>query len=282
MSSIWYHLGGRLGNQLFQLSFAYKMAEFYNKPVTFFTDQIHKIPDYGFNAVEVLSSPSVSGVLESPIRGRILQYSDRLFSRDKERFKAFNARLNILRSMQAFEIPELPSRAPSLVTGFCINSNGVLSSNEFLTCLREHLDVISVDKFWTKLDPYQVLHIRGTDLKGSVYGSLSKKYYNSIDFGEMPVIVLTDDLDHAKILTQELTIHQFLSPTELNPWEALSVMRNSKKIYVSNSTLAWWGAYLSLDNKGEVVLPRPFYKGSDPHKSPLHVEGFTYFNSDFD
>jgi len=282
VSSIWYHLGGRLGNQLFQLSFAYQIAEFYKKPVTFFTDRIHRNADYGFNAVEALSSPYVSGVLESQIRGRILQYSDRLFGRDLERFKAFNKRLNILRSMQAFEIPELPLRAPSLVTGFCINSNAVLKSNEFLISLRKYLDVISVDKFWTKFDPYQVLHIRGTDLKGSIYGSLSKKYYNSIHFGEMPVIVLTDDLAHAKMLTQELTIYQFLSPAELNPWEALSVMRNSKKIYVSNSTLAWWGAYLSLENKSEVFIPRPFYKGSDLHEFPLHVEGFTYLNSDFD
>lgn len=282
MASIWYHLGGRLGNQLFQLSFAYQIATFYKKPVTFFTDAIHKTKDYGFNAVEALPSPTVTGVLESHIRGRLLQYSDRLFSKDFERFKAFNSRLNILRSMHASEIPELPVRAPSIVTGYCINSSVVLNSNEFLLTLKRHLDAISVDKFWTTPDRYQVLHIRGSDMKDSPYGTLSKRYLNSIQFSEMPLIVLTDDLDHARTLTQELTVAQILSPAELNPWEALSLMRNSQKIYVSNSTLAWWGAYLSLENGGEVFLPRPFYKGADSHKFPLHVEGFTYLHSDFD
>jgi len=282
MPSIWYHLGGRLGNQLFQLSFAYQVAEFYKKRVTFFTDPIHGIAEYGFNAVQVLSSPYVTGVVKSPIRGRILQYSDRLFSTDLERFRAFNARLNILRSMQAFEVPELPLRAPSLVTGFCINSNAVLNSNEFLTSLKKYLDFISVNKFWTELDSYQVIHIRGTDLKGSIYGSLSKKYYDLIQFGEMPIIVLTDDLAHAKALTQELNVYEYFGSTEINPWEAISVMQNSAKLYASNSTLAWWGAYLSLENGGEVYLPKPFYKGSDLHKFPLHVEGFNYLKSRFD
>lgn len=282
MSSIWYHLGGRLGNQLFQLSFAYQLAEFYKKPVTFFTDPIHKTKDYGFNAVEALPSPTVTGVIESHVRGRLLQYSDRLFSKDLERFKAFNSRLNILRSMQASEIPELPLRVPSIVTGFCINSRVVLNSSEFLSTLKRHLDAVCVDKFWTTLGPYQVLHIRGSDMKGSIYGSLSKKYLNSIQFGEMPLFVLTDDKAHARWLTQELTIDQIFGPGELNPWEALSLMRRAKEIYVSNSTLAWWGAYLSLDNGGEVFLPRPFYKGSNLHESSLHVEGFKYLDSDFD
>lgn len=282
MSSIWYHLGGRLGNQLFQLSFAYQIAAFYKKPVTFFTDPIHKTKDYGFNAVEALPSPSVTGVLESHIRGRLLQYSDRLFSKDFERFKAFNSRLNILRSMHASEIPELPVRAPSIVTGYCINSNVVLNSSEFLLTLKRHLDAISVDKFWTTPDRYQVLHIRGSDMKGSIYGSLSEKYINSIQFSEMPLIVLTDDLAHARRLTQELNIHQIFGPGEINPWEALSLMSRGKRIYVSNSTLAWWGAYLSLENESEVFLPRPFYKGSNLHESPLHVEGFKYLDSDFD
>ena len=282
MTSIWYHLAGRLGNQLFQLAQAHQLVDFYDRPVKFFTDRIHGDLNYDFNAVEKLPSLKVSGVFQSMWRGRVLQYSDRLHSKDLDKFQSFNRHLNILRSMQAFEIPNLPSRAPSLVTGFCINSRVLQGSGIFVSLLEEYLDFIATGRFWEKFNDYQVIHIRGTDLKNSVYGSLSSNFYNAFELADMPIFVLTDDLAHAKVLTQKLDVHKFLSPYEINPWEAISIMRNSKRLFASNSTLAWWGAYMSLKNKNEVFLPQPFYKGNSSLQDYLHLDGFNYLKSNFD
>jgi hypothetical protein len=43
----------------------------------------------------------------------------------------------------------------------------------------------------------------------------------------------------------------------------LYLMQQCKHFILSNSTYAWWGAYLSLYEKKEVVYPKNWYKDSN-------------------
>jgi len=68
----------------------------------------------------------------------------------------------------------------------------------------------------------------------------------------------------------------------VNPWEAIALMQRSSKVYVSNSTLAWWGGYLCLRNGGNAILPQPFFNGNQLASDSLHVEGFQYQKAIFE
>jgi Glycosyl transferase family 11 len=97
------------------------------------------------------------------------------------------------------------------------------------------------------------MHIRGGDflLNSSGNGNLSSRYFFealkvSGSFGKM-VWIFTDDLEYAKNLVAELPIvAKFVDEErELSPFETLLLMSNAKQIIISNSTFAWWGAFLS-------------------------------------
>jgi hypothetical protein len=42
------------------------------------------------------------------------------------------------------------------------------------------------------------------------------------------------------------------------------MMTQMKHLIISNSTFAWWGAYLN-DNKGVIVIPDPWFGPSSQH-----------------
>lgn len=283
MSNIFFHLAGRLGNQLFQFAFAHQLSSYFNKEVSFFVDRFHHPSNYAWNISSQMGScEHVTSLVQSDIRGFLLKASDGLFSRSKSLFEVLNDSARIMRTMDAFDFPKFPDTPPSLVTGFYMNSASIERSPIFLKELEDYISQsVDISRYVPETD-YEIVHIRGTDMKKSIYGTLDHNYYMKFPKSEMPRYVVTDDTHHAEFVSRDLDVVKVFTPEEINPWEAIKLMRNSKKTFASNSTLAWWGGYLCLGNGGQAVFPRPFYRENVSASDSLHVDGFNYFQASFD
>jgi hypothetical protein len=197
-------------------------------------------------------------------------------------FEEFNNLAKIMRTMDAFDYPKLPNTPPRLVTGFYLNSASIERSPIFLKELEDYISQsINITKFVPESN-YEIVHVRGTDMKKSIYGTLDRNYYMNFPKSEIPRYVVTDDTHHAEFFSRDLNVVKVFTPEEIDPWQAIKLMRNSRKTFASNSTLAWWGGYLCLRNGGEVVFPKPFYRENVSASDSLHVHGFQYFNASFD
>lgn len=283
MSEILFHLAGRLGNQLFQYAYAHQLSIHFGKSITFFFDKYHHPTSYEWGVTTQMGPCGHIKCLKmSNAHGLSLKVSDSIYSRSEPLFHLVNKSLNIVRSMDAFELPSMPKKPPSLVTGFFINASCVRGSPIFTQELEEHLiRRVNVDRLKVKRN-YELFHVRGSDLKESIYGALGREYYRELPDSGLPRYVITDDLSHAKSILAGIDVAQFFSPEEVNPWEAIKLMQGAKVFIASNSTLAWWGAYLCLKRGGEAVIPKPFYKGNLSSSELLHIDGFVHANATFD
>jgi hypothetical protein len=114
-----------------------------------------------------------------------------------------------------------------------------------------------------------IIHIRGGDylIDTSGIGNLSHKYFSRCIevFGKqkMEIWVVTNDLIHAASIMSKIAIpYKVLDPeNKLTAFETILLISSAKKIIISNSTFAWWGAYLSHDSK--ICCPLNWYKELD-------------------
>lgn len=283
MGKIWVHAGGRLGNQLFQLAAAHQLKLAYDSQVNYFSDSIHGDFEYNARFFEFMSRcRHVNGIYRSEIRGRCVQLSDFLYSRNRFLFKLNNHLFKICRSMNAFTTLSLPVNEPRIVTGFFINLETLYKTEHFVEELLEFLRNIEIGPEHRITGPYQLIHVRGTDFKGSVYGSLSSSYYESLPLIDEPIYVLTDDVNQAKQVMNGMEVNAFFGPSQLDAWQALALMSTSKRLFTSNSILSWWGAYLASSNGCEVFLPRPFYRLNQEVDQALYKHSFNYVQSYFE
>ena len=115
-----------------------------------------------------------------------------------------------------------------------------------------------------------VIHVRQGDLINvkNTMGILSSEYYKKavsviqVEAGikEFKLVVVTDDKKRVAELNYDLAISRIYGPDELTAWETLKLMSESRYLVCANSTLSWWGSYLSAKNQGFVVLPNPWFK----------------------
>ena len=138
-----------------------------------------------------------------------------------------------------------------------------------------------------------VLHIRGGDFisESETVGVLDQNYYLraldrlGVDKRDLSdILVLSDDLAHAKkiLMLMGMPTLRLIDPAQMNGWEALFVMANSKNLICANSTLSWWGGFIAEKREARVFAPFPWNKGIDIHSSSglLHPM-FTRVDSSF-
>ncbi len=61
--------------------------------------------------------------------------------------------------------------------------------------------------------------------------------------------------------------------------ESLFLLSLCDDFVISNSTFAWWGAYLSNNEKKKIVAPEMFYPEQKMIDSSLHIPGTVYLNN---
>ena len=73
------------------------------------------------------------------------------------------------------------------------------------------------------------------------------------------ILVITDDPEEAKQIFEGNSDVKIIGPTELDEWGCLSLMSGAKAVITANSTLSWWGGFLSFKNGGIMVIPNPWF-----------------------
>lgn len=92
------------------------------------------------------------------------------------------------------------------------------------------------------------------------------------------IMTLTDDIDLLKNEKHYERFGKILGPQSINSWQALKLMSKSHYLMTANSSLSWWGGYLSMLNGGRVFIPKPWFKidTNNITNSLLHPKFYTY------
>lgn len=132
-----------------------------------------------------------------------------------------------------------------------------------------------------------VLHVRGTDYLtlNKVFVTLDKSYYlaaiNRIKearkMSNIEIIVLSDDCNYSQRLLADIPYPTFFvdSSFELNHFDTLYIMSMSLNLICSNSTFAWWGAFLNSNLDSILTFPKRYMNGvssSDVFAKPKNLE----------
>jgi hypothetical protein len=107
---------------------------------------------------------------------------------------------------------------------------------------------------------YIAIHIRGGDFINSRFNLCGIDYYEKaiqeINRERFPLVVFTDDQKYATKLLEKYNIAYFISHGVYNSIVDMYMMSRAKKLIISNSTFAFWGAYLSTIDGQEVISPK--------------------------
>ena len=115
-----------------------------------------------------------------------------------------------------------------------------------------------------------VVHIRRGDyLQESKFGTLDADYYSpaiesQITSGNFQEIwVFSDDIEAAKsiIPSKHHKMVTWFDPEVYSAAETLEIMRFGGGYIIANSSLSWWGAFLSHSTNPRVITPEPWFVG---------------------
>ncbi|UZR92532.1 alpha-1,2-fucosyltransferase [Chondrinema litorale] len=107
---------------------------------------------------------------------------------------------------------------------------------------------------------YNVIHIRLTDYK-DVRGedlSLPIDYYKKAigllenEIEKYPTIVLSDDIKEAQHLLKNYPNFLYSKGIMINDFQWIS---NAKNVIISNSSFAWWAAFLNNQSNNKIIAP---------------------------
>ena len=282
---IYFHLSGRLGNQLFQWAYLHELVE-KDIEVVIFVDKYHNKTD-AIDLEQLLSGcehlPQVS------IRNDL-----GLLLRIFEKLRALGGPFYKISKVLPIHIEESPTGKrgkllPTIVEGYFVDKvwpqkHEKILVGELATFLNQihkdqYLQEISVD------DETTTVHVRRGDFKlfKNTFGLLSKEYYLSLLQRNQSVLVLTDSTIDASEIFSGFNKIQIIDPDKYDGWVALKIISESKRFLMSNSTLAWWGGYLALKlNAAEVVIPNPIYTQESDFDEKLTMPEFTTAKSIFE
>ena len=273
-NTIYFNAG--LGNQLFQFAYSHLIYRECQNKVPYMQDELHR-QDRPFELKGLIKE--CSHLVENHAKPNIItNYYRRLMSRIF-RFKIFQHVINSYRSdFLGVEINPFRDRkiqinriVPKLHMGYfqhwnLVEKSWVLFSKELLIYLQEE---ISLGDFEINMDDYILIHVRRGDLINQLdsMGALSAEYYlnglKKIENNQSKkLIVVTDDLTGAQDVIKVLNPELVYGPLDLNPWQTLKLMSSSSNFICANSTLSWWGAYLStkINKNSHCIIPDPWLK----------------------
>lgn len=126
------------------------------------------------------------------------------------------------------------------------------------------------------------VHIRRTDYVNhpeysQKIGALTESYYlNAISLLNKQVdyptlFIFSDDIEYTKTIFANMKISNeciFIDPKVPNPHDELRLMTNCKHHIISNSTFAWWGAWLANKQEGAKTIAPKSWARSSKYKPP--------------
>lgn len=124
-----------------------------------------------------------------------------------------------------------------------------------------------------------VVHVRlGDYLEESNFGVLSSNYYDKAislmisKYKYRHLWIFSDEIDKAKALipNRYLPICRWIDNRN-SAADTLEMMRLGSGYIIANSTLSWWGSFLSYTTDAPIVAPQPWFTGmADPRELIPH------------
>ena len=265
---------GRLGNQLFQYAFAYSVSKKLKTPFLLIESEYHhkyNIHYFRLRLFEKLSSKIATS----------------FYFKLSKKFKIIKEYDN----NEVLTIEELINFKNNLVY------EGFFQSENYFREYEKHLRQLFTIKrkyknfFNNKYSdlilrevPLLVIHYRGTDYKnwgGTDYTLPIDYYLNAMslieDLNQYRLVILTDDINLAKKTFKTLWNAEYISDSEINDFQ---ILLNADKLIISNSTFAWWGAYLNYHN-AEVFAPKYWLGFKNKSEQPLGIMSVNWNWIDF-
>jgi Glycosyl transferase family 11 len=274
---------GGLGNQLFQYNFAKYLSGRIDEPVLMLRsryiargDRVPLLDEFLIYVGDPICFPRYSISLP---RNRYMELiSEKL---DSFGFSIENQMSNPWGEPKDFVL-ETP--LPSCYLGYFQNTELVdLAIGTYVGSLSDFLagKALEARKRLGLTGEETLMHVRrGDNLRpeNNGMGNLSWRYYTealrALKKDPSSAIVLTDDPRNVQSLVSKINPSRVLDPLECSPWEALALFATSKALVSSNSTLSWWGAYLSIREGREAVIPKTWFRNWVPDpQSRLQIKG---------
>jgi hypothetical protein len=279
----WLQLSGRLGNELFQWSYAHNLAISNSCKVNLFHDKYHQGSAVDIEFLSLINCQHVRYVGHVDDLGFQLKILDWLGAYSLRTSKFVGQVYGWRRSLDA-HTAILPPINNLKHSGFFQNYRQVEAVSGIVVCeLREILDSIQFQSRVDLPNDFQFAHIRRGDLVSlnTIYGLLGKDWYRKCRDLSLPLVLSSDDVDACQDVITELKPEIILNSQNYSALETLAVMSRSKDIIMANSTLSWWGGYLASKNGARVHFPDPFYIGNYAITDALCMPDFERTSSVF-
>ena len=276
-------LSGRLGNQLFQWSFAHLLSKQFGVPIGLFGDKYHQQISSDSEILQFLDCGHVKFSGNRSVLGFQLKTFDRLSLINPELAIKFAQMCNWNRSMDAYTFPDNLNKGLKF-TGFFQNYHQVASSSDVIDGeLSKITGSVYANLGQSLPKRYQFVHVRRGDLKhlSKSFGLLSTKWYEDNLDDSIEIIASTDDMNASQEVFSRIKPKVILNPEQYSPLQALSVMGNASRLVMGNSTLSWWGGYLAGLRGAEVIFPHPFFANNYDITEKLCQPNFSPRKSDF-
>ena len=283
---VYFHLSGRLGNQLFQWAYLHELAN-QGHDIHIFTDRFHN--NVGTDADINLLISKCSHLRAPTVRndlGMILKIREKVMSRGKG--------LRLLAKVFPILIERSPttkaSHFPILIDGFFISKEWPLKYRDILceefSILRKEIKFQSSHTQELFLDTTKTtIHVRRGDLHDykDTFGLLSRDYFSPLISSEDRNLIVSDSMDEVKQMFVDNKKCYFVNPSDDEVWKVLMLMSTSARVLMSNSTLSWWGGFFAANtNNATVYMPQPFYRDLSKFDELLNSDQFITVNSIFE
>ena len=281
-------LHGGLGNQLFQWAYGHQLAEQNSRIEMCFPRKLydlehamHFLGDFLTNCGHLKFSQ-----MELPRSKVIRAFRDPSNSRyvfQNSNYFLHNTSLNPFLKYQ-----DPPKGTSKYQLGYYQNWMNVyplrndLKSELWSALNRRNRTLHEID-----LEGAEVIHIRQgdttTEKNLQSIGVLDSNYYKSlIKSTNRTRIAVTDDIEGARRILRGLPVDTIFGPKDFDVYQTLGIMARSSLLITANSTLSWWGGFLSSDAGGKVIIPNPFFRNlPKPPLEAFNYPGFGIHQSSF-
>jgi hypothetical protein len=165
--------------------------------------------------------------------------------------------------------------------------NQEVINNEISLTLNRHVKDLSITRKYKKL---LVMHIRRGDFlykgRNDELGLITLDSYIKVldsitrEDKNIDVVTFTDDIN---LFANEINVDRLgkiFGPETSDMWSILKFMSRADYLIAGNSTLSWWGSFLSFSNGGHVYIPKLFYRNLDSFEA-FNYPGFNLYENDF-
>jgi len=294
-----------LGNQLFQYAFAHYLRNQNMSDVTVLNSPIvgklggGRSFDFGLSQLlsssKLLSFKKTRVISNYSIFGRALfrlKLADRIFDVRTGAKKFYNCIETRKTSFKFFPSIGSDFGPTTFFRGFWQNWQYVYPNQKIINSeLVSHLNRNVKDlNFTRKHKKLLVMHIRRGDLlirgRDSEIGLISlDSYFRVIDGitrnnSNIDIVTFTDDKNSFANEINIIKLGKIFGPETNDLWSILKLMSQADYLVAGNSTLSWWGGFLSINRGGEVYIPKNFYKNLESFEA-FNYPGFNLYENSF-